>query len=92
MLEPIPAIFTRKTYEASTETHRHVMRKLVAEGGWVQKRLNDISWSDVKKGRGCNKEEGTEKHKPYLGSEISSQMNCGSESKETKLPKKIGSG
>ena len=34
----------------------------------MQKRLNDIGWSDVKKCRGCNKEEGTEKHKLYFSS------------------------
>ena len=28
--------------------------------GWVQKRFYDIGWSDEKKCRGCNKEEGTE--------------------------------
>ena len=33
LLEPIQANLRRKTDEASTETHRNVMRKLVAEGG-----------------------------------------------------------
>ena len=32
------------------------MRKLVAEGGWMQRGFNDIGWSDVKKCRGCNEE------------------------------------
>ena len=31
----------------------------------MQKRLCDIGWSDEKKCRGCNKEEGTEKHRLY---------------------------
>ena len=55
----------RKTKEAWTDKHRNVTRKLVVEGGWVQKRLYDIGWSDEKKCRGCNKEEGTEKHSLY---------------------------
>ena len=31
----------------------------------MQKRLCDIGWSDEKKCRCCNKEEGTEKHRLY---------------------------
>ena len=31
----------------------------------MQERLGDIGWSDEKKGRGCNEEEGTEKHRLY---------------------------
>ena len=31
----------------------------------MQKRLYDIGWSDEKKCRGCDKEEGTEKHRLY---------------------------
>ena len=38
-LEPIQAMLK----------HRNAMRKLVVEGGWVQKRLYDIRWSDQKK-------------------------------------------
>ena len=53
----------RKTNEVWKEEHRHVTRKLVVEGSWVQKRLYDIGWSDEKKCRGCNQEEGTEKHR-----------------------------
>ena len=52
----------RKTNEAWTDKHRHVTRKVAVEGGWVQKRLYDISGSDEKKCRVCNKAEGTEKH------------------------------
>ena len=47
--------------EVWTDKHRNVTRKLVMEGGWVQERSYDIGWSDDKKCRGCNKEEGTEK-------------------------------
>ena len=36
---------------------RNVMRKFVVEGGWVQKRVFDIGWSDEKKCRGCTKPE-----------------------------------
>ena len=61
---PIQALL-RRNNEAWTGQHRHVTRKLVVEGGWVQKRLYDIGWSCEKKCRGCNKEEGTEKHRLY---------------------------
>ena len=53
----------RKTNEAWTDKHRHVTRKLVKEVG--QKSLCAIGRSDEKKCRGCNKEEGTEKHRLY---------------------------
>ena len=47
--------------------HRNVTRKLVVEGGWVRRRrlFTTLGWSDEKKCRGCNKEEGTEKHRLY---------------------------
>ena len=38
-LEPIQAMLK----------HRNAMRTLVVEGGWVQKRLHKIRWSDQKK-------------------------------------------
>ena len=53
----------RKTSEAWTDKHRHVMRKLEVEGCWVQKRLYEIGWSDEEKCRGYNKEKGTERHR-----------------------------
>ena len=62
---PIRAVLRRKTNEAWTDKHRNVTRKLVVEGGRVQKRLYDIGWSDEKMCRGCNKEEGTEKHRLF---------------------------
>ena len=48
-LEPIQAVLRSKTNEAWTDKHRYVMRKLVVEGRWVQKRLYDTGWSDEKK-------------------------------------------
>ena len=51
--------------EEWTDKHRNVMRKLVVEEGWVQRRFFDIGWSDEKKCQGCDKEEGTEKHRLY---------------------------
>ena len=62
-LEPIQAMLRRRTNELWTEKHRNVMRKLAVEGGWVQKRMHDIGWPDVKRCRGCNQEDGTEKHR-----------------------------
>ena len=45
-LELALAVLRKKTKEELTEKHRHVSRKLILEGGWVQKRLFDIGWSD----------------------------------------------
>ena len=45
-LEPALALLRRKTTDEWTDKHRHVARKLVLEGGWVQKRLFDIGWSN----------------------------------------------
>ena len=45
----------KKTKEEWTERHRHVAKKLVLEGGWVQKRLFDIGWSDESKCQACHK-------------------------------------
>ena len=65
-LELTRALLRRKTCEAWTVKHRHVTRKLVVEGGWVQKSLHTaFGWSDDKKCRGCNQEEGIEKHRLY---------------------------
>ena len=43
---PIHSMLRRKTTEVWTAEHRNVTRKLVVEGGWVQKRFFDIGWSD----------------------------------------------
>ena len=64
-LEPIQALLRRNIDEEWTEKHRHVTRKLVVEGGWVQKRLYNIGWSDKKESEGCNKEVSTEKRRRY---------------------------
>ena len=62
---PIQPVLRRKTNEVWTDKHRHATRKLVVEGGWVQTRLYDTGWWDEKKCRGCNRREGTEKHKLF---------------------------
>ena len=53
----------KKVKENWTETHRNVTRKIFLEGGWTQKRLFDIGWSDVIRCQACQIEEGTEKHR-----------------------------
>ena len=62
-LEPALALLRKK--EDWTEKHRNVARKLILEGGWVQKKLFDIGWSDESECQACHKEEGTEKHRLY---------------------------
>ena len=49
-LEPVLALLRKKTKEEWTENHRHVARKLVLEGGWVQQRSDSLTlvWSDEK--------------------------------------------
>ena len=44
---------------------RLLEKKLVVEGGWVQKRLYDIGWSDERNSRGCQNRRG-EKPRLYL--------------------------
>ena len=55
----------KKPVEEWTEKHRNVARIFFGEGGWVQKRLFDIGWSDESKCQACHKEDGTEKLKLY---------------------------
>ena len=62
-LEPALALLRKKTKEDWTEKRRNIARKLVLEGGWVQKKLFDIGWSDESKCQACRKEEGTEKNR-----------------------------
>ena len=50
-LEPALALLRQKTKEDRTEKHRNVARKLVFEGGWVQKRLRMQQEVLVKGGR-----------------------------------------
>ena len=47
-----PLCVRRKTNEAWTDRHRNVTRKLVVEGGWVQKRSYHTGWSHEKKFQG----------------------------------------
>ena len=51
----------KKTKEDWNEKHRNVARKLFLEGGWLQKPLFDIGWSDESECQACHEEEGTEK-------------------------------
>ena len=62
-LELALALLRKKTNEEWTEKHRNVVRKFFLEGGWVQKRLFDIGWSDERKCQACHKEKDTEKHR-----------------------------
>ena len=63
LLKQARSLLRKKTNEDWTAKHRHVARKLVLEGGRVQKRLYDIGWPDESKCQACHKEEGTEKHR-----------------------------
>ena len=46
-LEPGLALLRKKATGVWTEKHRNVARKIFLEGGWTQKRLFDIFWSDI---------------------------------------------
>ena len=74
---PTEAMLRKKMDDEWTDKHRNVLKKLLVEGGWVQKRLFDIGWSNEDKCQRCNKEEGTEKHRLYqcpCWKEVRSQM------------------
>ena len=60
-LEPGLALLRKNVKENGTAKHRNVARKIFLEGGWTQKRLFDIGWSDVSQCQACQMEEGTEK-------------------------------
>ena len=62
-LEPGLALLRKKVKEHWTEKHRNVARKIFLEGGWTQKRLFDVGWSDISQCQACQMEEGTEKHR-----------------------------
>ena len=64
-LEPALALLRKKTTENWLQKHRHVARKLVFEGGWVQKKLFHNGWSDESACQACHKAESTEKHRLY---------------------------
>ena len=59
------SLLRKKVKEHWTEKHRSVARKIFLEGGWTQKRLLDIGWSDVSQCQACQLEEGTERHRLY---------------------------
>ena len=63
-LEPGLALLRKKVRENWTEKHHNVARKIFLEGGWTQKRLFDIDWSDTSQCQACKKDEGTELHRP----------------------------
>ena len=56
-LEPALALLRKKVKGDSTEKHRNVATKIFLEGGWTQKRLFDIGWSDVSARQACKMEE-----------------------------------
>ena len=60
-LEPGLALLRKKVRENWTEKHRNVARK----GGWTQKRVFDIGWSNFSQCQACQMEEGTEEHRLY---------------------------
>ena len=62
-LEPDPALLRKKVWKDRTEKHRNVAGKMFLEGGWTQKKLFDIGWSDVSQCQACQMEKGPEKHR-----------------------------
>ena len=88
-LEPALALLRKKVREDWAEKHRNVARKIFLEGGWAQKRLFDIGWSDVSQCQACHVEEGTEKHRLYHGR---FQRPSESGSKKPKLQRESGRG
>ena len=55
-LEPALALLRKR---AKNWSENHVARKFLLEGGWVQKKLFDIGWSDESQCQACHKAEGT---------------------------------
>ena len=51
--EPGLALLRKKVRDNWTEKHRNVARKVFLEGGWTQKRLFDIDWSDPSQCQAC---------------------------------------
>ena len=62
-MEPLKALW--KGGQRWTTHQVNVARKLIVEGGWKQKRWYDVGLSDAKVCKGCEEEEGTEKHRLY---------------------------
>ena len=59
------ALLRKKAMENWTEKHRNVARKIFLEGGWTQKRLFDVDWSDTSQCRACKKEESNRKAQAF---------------------------
>ena len=49
----------------SDEKHRNVARKIFLEGGWTQKTLFDIDWSDTSQCQACKKKRNGQKSTGY---------------------------
>ena len=52
-IKPAQALLRKKAKGVWTEKHRNVARKIFLEGGWTQKRLFHIGWSDVSQCQAC---------------------------------------
>ena len=63
MVDPAQVFLRKKVKGVWTEKHRNLARKIFLEGGWTQKRLFGIGWSDISQCQACQMEEGTEKHR-----------------------------
>ena len=93
-----PALLRKKVRENWTVKHRNVARKILLEGGWTQKRLFDIAWSDTSQCQACKKEEGTEKITGFSSAQIGtksderSQRFSGSWSEKQEPQRRSGSG
>ena len=68
--------------------HVIVARELIVEGGWKQKRRYDIGLSEGKVCKGCEEEEGTEKHRSNVerstGSNLRGDATMGAERQNIK--------
>ena len=83
----------RRRRNSGLQSIEIVARKFVLEGGWVQKKLYDIGWSDESECQACHEKEGTEKHRLYHcpgWNEVRRQI--AEARKKRKLLRKSGSG
>ena len=55
-LEPGQAFMHKKVKETWTERHRNVAKKIFLEGGWTQKKLFCIGWTDISRCQACHME------------------------------------
>ena len=66
-----------KVKENCTEKHRNVARKIFLEGGWTEKSLSDVGWSDISQCQASQIQEGTEKHRLHsLSGMARSEARC----------------